>query len=151
MLLLISGCSGSHAPSEARAATTLYVEPNLTTITFYASYKDNEDKPYFNSAFRLHIDKSYIEDVSTDQFIEMKIPAGLHVFEVDELAWSGEVLRHSTTTIRVDPGRNNFIEGVVMPDDKVVLSKDDKIVLSKVDTLHGESDIDARTRVCLCE
>jgi hypothetical protein len=139
MLLITAGCSSSQ-----RAQPTFSVEPNRTKVFLYAAYDNAKDRPYLDATFWIRADSYNEESINVDQYLEIDtLPPGDHVFSVDEIAWTGENLNHSTVTVHIDSAKPSFIAEDIKPDKKVVLSA--------VDAVRGEKDIMARTHKCACQ
>jgi hypothetical protein len=143
LALLVTGCSNT-APKPIAASNPSqdYLQTNSAKILFYAAYSDENDLPYFNQTFRLHIDGGYIQDIEADQYTETRLPPGKHVINVDQISWAGDVLKHSKLTLYVASGTATYIREQVIPDEKPILSQ--------VDAAQGAKDIAARGRICLC-
>ena len=137
LALTVGGCSHPTAP------VGFTVEPDRTKVFFYAAYSNPDDRPTFDNTFSFHVDGAYVEDIDADQYIEQHLPAGNHVFEVEEIAWWGSVLGHKKVMVRIDLTKPSYIAEEIMPDGKTALSA--------VDAAHGEAAVATRTRKCLCQ
>jgi len=120
----------------------LHVGPDDAKFFFHAVYDSPDDKPSFGETFRLHVDGDYMGDVAEDEFIEMKIPPGPHLFDVNEISWSGNVISHSTFKETLKPGEPSFIVEHVLPEDLTFLSKTTEA--------QGTKNISIRNRICNC-
>jgi hypothetical protein len=143
-LLFMTGCSSAPGTPDtaAHSVPNFAVDPTHPKVFFYVAYNNPDDRPFFDAAFTFRTDEGDLVDINADHYVELAIPPGNHVFNVDEILWTGNTTNHSTATVRIDPDKPNFVEEKIMPDGKAILSG--------VDAAQGEKEILARERKCLC-
>ncbi len=145
MLFITVGCSDDQSQQKIASSppARFISESSHSKVYFYASYVNPDTRPYFDEVFRLHIDGGYIQDISADQYLVKDLPLGDHLFEVDEISWTGYVTNHSAVIVRVDNKTPHYVADDILPKDKAVFSS--------VPIERGEKDITSRTQTCPCE
>lgn len=122
--LALAGCSNDTRrdatnPSETRlsAATEENFQPitNTTRVFVFPVYSSVGNSAYFQTgahnisrearerpSYKLNVDGHQVTTFSENQFIEIDLPPGKYLLEVEEIGWLGTSLRKVTTPVSIN-------------------------------------------------